>query len=78
MTRDQSFESAGDVDKLSSGVDMDCITVTTSYNVADKQPGIGNDDDLSGAKEKPLERPVEIPTKVVKEVKDVIIKAAIE
>ena len=78
MTRDQSFESAGDVDKLSSGVDMDGITVTTSYNVADKQPGIGNDDDLSGAKEKPLERPVEIPTKVVKEVKDVIIKAAIE
>ena len=75
MTRDQSFESAGDVDKLVD-VNIDA-TLGITANLTDKQPDMDIDATLS-EEDKALERPVEIPTKVVRETKEIVVKAAIE
>jgi len=77
MTRDQSFESTGDVDKL-AGVDgsMD-VTMGIAAKLTNKQPDMDIDAN-AGKEEKALERPVGIPTKVVKETKEIVVKAAIE
>jgi len=77
MTRDQSFESTGDVDKLASVDDSMDATIGIAAKLTNKQPDMDIDAN-AGKEEKALERPVGIPTKVVKETKEIVVKAAIE
>ena len=74
MTRDQSFESTGDVDKLADVDNMDATIASAS--LTDKQHNM--DTDATPDEDKVLERPAEIPTKIVKETKEIVVKAAIE
>ena len=74
MTRDQSFESTGDVDKPADVDNMDATIASAS--LTDKQHNM--DTDATPDEDKVLERPAEIPTKIVKETKEIVVKAAIE